>query len=258
MFYDEIEKKSPATSWQKHPTTGWYDWTSAKFGYVKNWKTTSKEKIEDWYFKVYDKTHVNTDGTKGMEKHFTLKEMPKEFIVISESWNVKGFLKSKGWIWGPEIYDFNEPLTVLHDKEVLYKGLWSDIKPDVEWVWLKIWRNLHCFDPKNPDEIYTICLKGKASWQWGETFEWWNEFAFLNKKISFGEEKELHNGDTDYTVPTFVIGDNMSEAEREKRNEHMNTLRKYHESYTQSSPDGSAGEVITPTKEVPPVDELPF
>lgn len=249
MFFDEIEKKGSAGSWMKHPTSGWYDWKSASFWLVKNekWKAT-KEKIEDGYFKVWDKEAQ-------VEKKFPLKEMPKEFVVIAESWNVKGYLQTKGWVWWPEIYDFNEPLTILHDKEVLYKGLWKDIKPDVTAVWLKLFRNLHCFDVNNPDEIFTICLKGQASAEWWLTFQEENAFAFLGKRISFWPEKEMNTGQTDYSVPTFKIWKDMTEEDRAKRNEHMATLRAYHE---------AAADWETETEEETPAvtkyndDELPF
>lgn len=246
MFFDDIEKKGSTNGWQKHPSTGWYDWKSAKFWLVKNekWKAV-KEKIEDGCFRVWDRDAQ-------VEKTFSIKEMPKEFVVISESWNVKGYLQTKGWVWGPEIYDFNEPLTVLAGKEVLYKGLWKDIKPDVTGVGLKLHRNLHCFDVKNPDEIFTICLKGTASAEWWNTFQDENAFAFLGKRISLGEEKEMNTGQTDYTVPTFIIGDDMSDADREKRNEHMATLREYHEASLQQP------VWEEPKETVPPVDELPF
>jgi len=229
MFFDDIEKKGSATSWMKHPTSGWYDWKSAKFGLVKDakWKA-SKEKIEDGCFKVWDRD-------AWVEKTFDIKDMPKEFVVISESWNVKGYLQTKGWVWGPEIYDFSEPITVLSWNEVLYKGLWKDIKPEVTWVGLKLFRNLHCFDVKNPEEIFTICLKGSASWEWGETFQDDKAFAFLSKKISFGDEKELSTGSTDYSVPTFKIGDDMSAEDREWRNKHMQELREYHEASSKQS-----------------------
>lgn len=257
MFFDEIEKKGSATSWAKHPSAGWYDWKSAKFWLVKNekWKA-SKEKIEDGCFRVWDREAQT-------EKTFSLKEMPKEFVVISESWNVKGYLQTKGWVWWPEIYDFNEPLTVLAWNEVLYKGLWKDIKPDVNAVGLKLHRNLHCFDVENPNEIFTICLKGSASWEWWNTFQDDNAFAFLGKRISFGDEKELSTGSTDYSVPTFKIGKEMTDADREKRNEHMKTLKEFHEAAskqaTTESSEISVADAIKENNESKyDEDNLPF
>lgn len=257
MFFDELEKKSTAGwSWQKHPTSAWYEWTSGKFWYEK-W-SKKKVKVFDWEFTAWDRE-------KWEEFSHNLSEMPKEFIVISESWKLWGYVQSKKKpVWWPEVYDLTtEPLVAMIGKEPYFKWIWSTFKDRRKDLWVELFRNLHCFDVNDPSKFFTFSIKWKASFEWSDTFKD-DAYGYLSKVISFGDEKEFHNGDTDYTVPTYKIGRPMTDEERAKRNEFMQMLREYHESVTGKSMENGTEEKIPDVStvwvevEVPPVDELPF
>ena len=257
MFYDDLEKKPTAGwSWQKHPTSAWYEWTSAKFWYEK-W-SKKKVKVFDWEFTAWNRD-------EGKEFSYKLDEMPKEFIVISESWKLGGYTQQQRKpIWGPEVYDLNtEPLIAMVGKTPMFKWIWKTFKDRKKDLWVDLFRNLHCYDVNDPSKFFTLSIKWTASWEWSDTFKD-DTFGFLNKVISFGEEKEFHNGDTDYTVPTYKIGRLMTDEERAKRNEFMKMLRDYHESVTGNTIENSTEEEIPDVSTVwtevvvPPTDELPF
>lgn len=257
MFAEDLEKRGPSNwwtnSWAKHPTTGYYDWVSWEFGKEK-WKEW-KVRIEDGYFKRWDREAWE-------ERKFYIKDMPKEFVVIAESWNVKWFLKNKGSIWSREIYDFSEPLTIYAKKdgksEQVWHWLWNEdeanwwIKKSVTASNLKIWRNLHCFDPKSPDEIFTICVKGAASGEWGETFK---DLSWLRKKVIISGEKDLSSGGTDYSIPTFKTWADITDSEREQRNKLWKILTDYHNEEAQTTREEVLEEAI---KKEYSDEELPF
>jgi len=116
----------------RHPSSSWANWKNGKF-IAWNRDTQAEEEIT----------------------------LPKEFIVVAESYSIKWYLADKGGVWSNEIYSFaNDPFTVRSNTgEILYEGLWKDIKDKVKALGLKITTNVHYIDPKETDVLRTFCIK---------------------------------------------------------------------------------------------------
>ena len=100
----------------RHPSLSWANWKNDKFQ-AWNRDTQTEEEIK----------------------------LPESFIIVAEWWSVKGFLWDKWWVWSNEVYSFaKEPLTIRSNNgEILYEGLWSEIKDKVKAVGLKLTKNVH-------------------------------------------------------------------------------------------------------------------
>lgn len=220
-FYWQTTTTTPKS---QHPSTAW-----------ANWKA--------WEFVYYDRV-------EWVEKTF---ELPKEIVVIADSWSVKGYLADKWWCWSNEIYSFaNDVLTVRSNNwEELYKWLRKEIKDKVKSVGLKLTKNIHFFDPKNPEEIKTICIKGAALKSFLEVFADENRNAPAYKRIKLDKVAEGKTWAVKYTYPVFAPATDLTAEDRVNQQKLWAELVNYK---NQAQADAEAEEVA---KEVAD-SELPF
>lgn len=243
MYFDELENKKSG-SWLKHPSHRWMEWKSASY--------QNKKKVSEWWFRYYDKTIKNPDGTEWANVVIPLSEMPKEFVVVAEKFAIWGWDDSKGTnIWWPEVDDqFNDTFTAISGWNVYWKWKRDALPND-----LFIWRNLHVFDPEKPDELFTIKLKNTQSMEWYGTFSKEEaKNAYFWKRVAFGEEKEWHKWSNMWTIPTFKPGGELTDEDKANRKKFSDILREYHAQVDQSS-DGEENEAEYKS---PTPDELPF
>lgn len=171
----------------RHPSSSWANW--------KNW------------------AFIAWNRDKQEEEELTL---PKEFIVIAESYSVKGYLWDKGWVWSNEIYSFaNEPFTIRSNNwEILYEWLWKEIKDKVKAVGLKVTTNVHYVDPTEPDILRTFCIKWAASQEWMNSFSNENKNAEANNLVTLKDVKEGKTWSVKYTYPSFATVSPLTPEQR--------------------------------------------
>lgn len=184
----------------RHPSSSWANW--------KNWAFFA------W----------NRD--KQEEEELTL---PKEFVVIAESYSIKGFLQDKGWVWSNEIYSFaKDPFTVRSNSwEVLYEWLWKEIKDKVKALWLKITTNVHYVDVNEPDVLRTFCIKWAASQEWMNSFSNENRNAEANNTVTLKEVKEGKTWSVKYTYPSFVVVKPLTPEQKQLQQDWWQKLMDY-------------------------------
>lgn len=159
-------------------------------------------------------------------------KFPTKFFLVAESRSIKGYLAEKGGVYSNEIYSFpNDVLTVRSwTGEILYEGLWADIKDKIKALGLKLIKNCHYVDPKKPDELRTFCIKWAALKEWMTTFSEENRNAAWNYFLSLWEVKEGKTWSVKYDYPSFKIWDTLWEEERKLQQKWWQELVKYTES----------------------------
>lgn len=207
----------------RHPSSSWANWKNGKFF---AWDREAQE-----------------------EKEITL---PKEFVVIAESYSIKGYLWDKGWVWSNEIYSFaNDPFTVRSNSgEILYEWLWKDIKDKVKAVWLKVTTNVHYIDPKETDVLRTFCIKGAASQEWMNSFSNENRNAEANNTVTLKEVKEGKTWSVKYTYPSFATVKPLTQEQRNLQQEWGAKLLTYKNEVSEDVEEAPANKYDA--------DELPF
>lgn len=160
----------------RHPSASWANWKNDTF---KAW-----------------------DRDEQVEKEVTL---PKEFIVVAESWSIKGYLADKGWVRSNEIYSFaNDILTVrTNDWKVLFEWLWKDIKEKTKSLGLKLFKNVHYANPEEPEVIKTFAIKWAGLSSWLNEFKDDKKFVPANNRITLKEVANWKTGSVKYTYPVF-------------------------------------------------------
>ena len=126
-------------------------------------------------------------------------------------------------------------------------------------MWIVLYRNLHVFDPENPDKFFTIKLKEVSqSTEWYVTFSQGDaKNSYFFKRISFGEEKDCSNWATQWSIPTYVPASDLTEEDKANRKVFADLIRDYHTEVDQKSEEEETSEVEVPY-ESPETDELPF
>lgn len=222
-FYWQI-KTSEAP---RHPSLSW-----------ANWKNDS--------FKAWDRDEQ-------VEKEITL---PKEFVVIADSWSIKGYLADKGWVWSNEIYSFSDDVFFVRDNTwtILFEWLWNDIKEKVKAVGLKLTKNIHYIDPKEPNDIRTFCIK----WAWLKA--WMDSFSNENRNIPWYKRlklKEVANWKTwavKYTYPVFEWASDLTADDRMAQQTLWDVLMNYKEATTMSAKEFEETKAVKESDDI----ELPF
>lgn len=176
----------------RHPSSSWANWKNGKF-IAWNRETQAEEEIT----------------------------LPKEFIVVAESYSIKWYLADKGGVWSNEIYSFaNDPFTVRSNTgEILYEGLWKDIKDKVKALGLKITTNVHYIDPKETDVLRTFCIKWAASQEWMNSFSNENRNAEANNTVTLKEVKDGKTWSVKYTYPSFATVTPLTSEQRNLQQE---------------------------------------
>lgn len=176
----------------RHPSSSWANWKNGKF-IAWNRDTQAEEEIT----------------------------LPKEFIVVAESYSIKWYLADKGGVWSNEIYSFaNDPFTVRSNTgEILYEGLWKDIKDKVKALGLKITTNVHYIDPKETDILRTFCIKWAASQEWMNSFSNENRNAEANNTVTLKEVKDGKTWSVKYTYPSFATVTPLTSEQRNLQQE---------------------------------------
>lgn len=171
----------------RHPSLSWANWKNDKFQ-AWNRDTQTEEEIK----------------------------LPESFIIVAEWWSVKGFLWDKWWVWSNEVYSFaKEPLTIRSNNgEILYEGLWSEIKDKVKAVGLKLTKNVHYVDPDKTDELRTFCIKWAGLKAWLETFADDNRFAASDHLVCFDKVENGKTWSIKYTFPKFTICDKLTQEQK--------------------------------------------
>lgn len=269
MYFDEAKQTQSTSSWRKHPSSRWYEWKGGQFGFEK-W-SKKKVRVNDWAWKYWDPnisspTPEDPDH-KWAEVFVPLNEMPKEFVVVAEMWALWGWDNAgKKPLHGPEIEDRNGELIALRkDGSVYWKGKWSEIYDKKNGVdrrketGIDLYRNLHVFDPENPDTFFTIKLKEPSqSMEWFVTFSQGGaKNSYFFKRISFGEEKDNSNWATQWSIPTYVVGSDLTEEDKANRKAFADIIRDYHAEVDQKPEREGTPEVEVPY-ESPDPDQLPF
>lgn len=232
MYLDEIENKK-SSNWPSHPTSHWREWNS--------WKFENKKKTIEWWFSYYDKTIVNPDGSHWADVFVPLSQFPKEFVVVAEKFSVWWWdnNKNKG-VWWPEIDDYFGDYTAISDGSVCWKWKNNEV-PEGMWIW----RNLHVFDPANPNELFTIKLKNTQSAEWYGTFSKdENKGAYIWKRILFGDEKEMKHWSKQWTIPTYKAGEPLTDEDKANRRKFADILREYHALADKASEEAQAEDSI--------------
>ena len=225
MYYDEKENKKRG-NWPKHPTTHWREW--------KSWKFENKKKTVEWWFSYYDKEQK-------ADVYVPLSQFPQEFVVVSEKYSIWWWdnNKDKGVRW-PEVDNYFDEYIAISDGSICWRWKQDEV-PEGMWIW----RNLHVFDPKNPDEMFTIKLKGTQSTEWYGTFsKKETRDAPGSNRISFGPEKEMKHWSKQWTIPTYKIGEPLSDEDRANRRKFADALREYHAQADQETEELSIADTI--------------
>lgn len=186
----------------RHPSLSWANWKSDKFQ-AWNRDTQTEEEIK----------------------------LPESFIIVAEWWSVKGYLGDKGWVWSNEVYSFaKEPLTIRSNNgEILYEGLWSEIKDKVKAVGLKLTKNVHYVDPDKTDELRTFCIKWAWLKAWLETFADDNRFAASDHLVCFDKVENGKTWSIKYTFPKFTICDKLTQEQKNVQQSWWAKLAAYQE-----------------------------
>lgn len=171
--------------------------------WIKKESDAPKHPSLSWANRKNDK-FIYWDRESQTEKELTL---PKEFVVVAESWSIKWFLADKGWVWSPEIYSFTDDAFVVKDNIwwTIIEWMWKDIKDKVKALGLKLIKNLHYFDPEHPEELRTLCIKWAWLKDWMDTFKDDKRNAPANKRITFKWIWKWKTWAINYTFPQFDI-----------------------------------------------------
>lgn len=222
MFYWQSETKAPKAS---HPSLSWANWKDGQFIY--------------W------------DRDEQVEKEMTL---PKEFVIIADSWAIKWWLESKGGVWSNEVYSFANDPFIVKDKEwhILYQGLWKDIKDSVKAVRLWLTKNIHYFDPAKPDEIRTFCIKWAALKSWMDVFKDDLRNAPGYKRIRLDKIDDGKVWKVTFQFPVFATGSDLTAEDRIAQTKLSAELINYK---NQAQADAEVEEV---KKDLTDDNELPF
>ena len=215
----------PTSDKPRHPSSSWANWKNGAFF---AWDRDAQD-----------------------EKEITL---PKEFVVVAESFSIKGYLQDKGGVWSNEIYSFaKDPFTVRSNNgEILYQWLWKDIKDKVKALGLKITTNIHYIDPKKPEELRTFCVKGAASQEWMNSFSNENRNAEANNTVTLKEVKEGKTWSVKYTYPSFTTVKPLTPEQRTLQQEWGTKLINY------TNEVNNSGEEVTEPVNKYDDDNLPF
>lgn len=180
-------------------------------------------------------------------------KLPEEFVVIADSWSVKWYLWDKGWVWSPEVYSFaNDPFIIRSNSgEILYEWLWKDIKEKVKAVGLKLTKNIHIFDPKKPDEIRTICIKGAWLKSRMEVFDGENRNAPAFKRIKLEKVADAKNGWVKYSYPVFAPSTDLTADDRINQQKLWAELMNYKNANTVTAEEIEAKKDLTDDWELP-------
>lgn len=207
----------------RHPSSSWANWKNGKF-IAWNRDTQAEEEIT----------------------------LPKEFIVVAESYSIKWYLADKGGVWSNEIYSFaNDPFTVRSNTgEILYEGLWKDIKDKVKALGLKITTNVHYIDPKETDILRTFCIKWAASQEWMNSFSNENRNAEANNTVTLKEVKDGKTWSVKYTYPSFATVTPLTSEQRNLQQEWGAKLLTYKNEVSEEAEEAPVNKYDT--------DELPF
>lgn len=172
IYWQQNEVERP-----RHPSSSWANW-------------------KNWTFMAWNRDTQAEEEIK----------LPKEFVVIAESWSVKWYLADKGWVWSNEIYSFPKDILTIRSNsgEILYEWLWANIKDKVKALGLKLTKNVHYVDPKKTDELRTFCIKGAALKEWMEQFSDEKRYAAANNTLTLKETKSGKTWSVTYTYPSFT------------------------------------------------------
>lgn len=211
----------------KHPSSQWANW-------------------KNWVFSAWDREAQE-------EKEITL---PEEFVVVADSWSIKGWLETKWNVWSNEIYSFKEDILTVRNNagEVLYEGKYADIKPELAKVWLKPTRNIHYVDPKDYETLKTFCIKGAASKAWFDSFSWENSRLPGFKRIKLAQIKDWKTGAVKYKYPIFEWASDLTAEDRVAQQKWEVSLINYKNATITTEDELAESKVVKEDA----VDELPF
>lgn len=216
----------------RHPSSSWANWKDGKF-VARNRDEQREEEVK----------------------------LPESFIIVAEWRSVRGYLEAKGWVYSNEIYSFkNDILTIRSNSwEILYEGLWNDIKDKVKAVGLKLTKNVHYVDPDDTEKLRTFCIKWAGLKAWLEVFTWENRFAAGNHLICFKEVKSGKTWAVKYTYPTFSICDPLTQAQKNIQQKWWVALVTYLDSVNVTADEINNEEEVTKFDNTETeVDNLPF
>lgn len=164
------------------------------------WKSNEKN------FRYYDKSaSENVDVN-----------LPFKFLFLQHYHTVKGWNDaSASGIYSNEVfYIGSEEMTVRSFKGgVIAEGIYKDIKPKIINAGGKYHRSVYVM--LEDGTIANLSFKGAVVKEWSDFIEL-NKKLVDNKWIEITEAKEEKKGSVNYTVPTFVLGANISKADATK------------------------------------------
>lgn len=133
-----------------------------------------------------------------------------EFIVVSETFTIKGWLEDEGRVYSNEISDFrNDEITVKCGEKTLVKGLYSNIKSDIA-----AFGKLHVVVVGLLDDGTTVKMffKGAAFMAFSDAKRAINLNARKMSITGYTDEKK---GAIKYRIPVFEQGGEISGGEAE-------------------------------------------
>jgi len=211
-----------------HPSSSWANWKNGKF--------------------------IAWDRDAWEEKEVTL---PKEFVVIAESWSIKGYLQDKGWVWSNEIYSFANDILTVRDNNggIVKEGLWKDIKDYIKGLWLKLTKNVHYIDPADATTLRTFCIKWAWLKSWMEVFTDENRNAPAFKRIALDKVAKWKTWAVTYEYPVFKVASDLTADDRKAQQALWVELVNYKEATTISAEEYAEEQAA---KEDTKDDDLPF
>ena len=183
-------------------------------------------------------------------------KMPEEFIVVADSHTANWWIDSENcWVTSNEIFFWDEPLYVREFREggkVIMKGVYNDMNTDFKARKFEMKLNWYIIDPKNPDEIKIIQLRGAQLSDFSNSYKGkGNVTSYYRLKMSpnLVEGKKWANK---YKVPHFDLAWNLTDEDKALQQKYAMQILEYHNA-TKPSPI-EAEEPVTNDVD----SELPF
>lgn len=204
------------------------------------WKSNDKN------FSYYD---------KGNQENVSV-ELPLKFLFLEHYHTVKGWSDSaESGIWANEVFlTGTEELTVKSKAGTIAKGLYKDIKPQVNNAGGKYYRSVYVM--LEDGSIVNIALKGaaiggikkeksvsKKDEPGYSDFYKDNQAKTDHHWIECNGFAEGKSGSVKYTIPVFEIGERITDTEDKLANAAARELESHMKAYLESEPTRKNSEV---------------
>lgn len=171
------------------------------------------------------KFYAEWGGSEGVLKYYDREtkenvelDLPFTFLVLDELSTVKGFNKGRQKnYYSNEVYDItNDELRVKLDKQLVAKGVWNDIKGDLNGG--KYTKSIYiaCKDDTGELQIANLQLSGAGLNAWINFTQTYD--VYKGAVVITGPSKQKKNGSVKYFEPLFE-GKDVSKSTDAEANE---------------------------------------